>query len=167
MGRQLHLREDFKQRDFLQIMRNMKHARNRVRLLAMHHIQLGGSLIAVSKIVQVHWTTLQRWVKRFNESGFEGLYEGKRSGAPRKIDHAQEQFISEKVMAISLAKTGGYMTGKEMHQELVNRYGTQCCLRTIYNTLHRLNFSWISSRSIHPKANIVDQEQYKKTLPIC
>ena len=44
MGRKLILPEDFKSHDFLKIMRTMKHARNRIRLLAMHHIQLGKSL---------------------------------------------------------------------------------------------------------------------------
>lgn len=167
MGRKLELGEDFKQQDFLKMMRKMKHGRNRIRLLAMHHIELGKSLIAVSKIVKVHWSTVQGWVKRFNELGLEGLYEGKRSGAPRKIDFTQEEFITEKISAMSQAKTGGYITGKEMRQELMDKYGTQCCLKTIYNTLHRLNFSWISCRSIHPKANITEQEQYKQTLPLC
>lgn len=80
----------------------------------------GKSITAVSKLVKVHWSTMQGWIKRFNEIGFEGLYETKRSGAPRKIAPAQEQFITEKVTALSQAKTGGYITGKEMHQELIN-----------------------------------------------
>ena len=59
MGRKLTLPENFKEHDFLKIMKKMKHGRNRIRLLAMHHIQLGKSLKMTSMIVQCHWITAQ------------------------------------------------------------------------------------------------------------
>ncbi len=167
MGRKLILPDGFEKHNFLKIMKQMKHGRNRIRLLAMHHIQLGKSLKAVSRIVQSHWITVQQWLKRFKAHGFDGLYESKRSGAPRKIQKQEEEFISGKLSTLSTAKTGGYITGKQIHQMLIDKYSVQCSLKTIYNALHRLNFSWITSRSIHPKSNIETQEQYKKTLPPC
>ena len=63
MGRKLHLPESFEQQDFLKMMRKMRHGRNRIRLLAMHHIPTGKSLTAVSKVVNVHWSTIQGWIK--------------------------------------------------------------------------------------------------------
>lgn len=167
MGRKLEIPENFKEHDFLKIMKKTQHGRNRMRLLAMHHIQSGKSLTEVSSIVKVHWITVQGWLKRFGRLGIAGLYEGKRSGAPRKIAYAQEQFITEKIITLSQAKTGGHVTGKEIQQELIDKYHVKCCLKTIYNTLHRLSFSWITARSIHPKANIAEQERYKQTLPLC
>ena len=50
MGRKLTLPEDFKDHDFLTIMRKMKHGRNRIRLLAMYHIQLGKSLTHLTQV---------------------------------------------------------------------------------------------------------------------
>lgn len=167
MGRKLILPGDFKSHDFLKIMRTMKHARNRIRLLAMHHIQLGKSLKNVAKIVQCHWITVQQWLKRFKEEGFDGLYESQRSGAPRKIEKEAESFISEKLSKLSEAKTVGYITGAQMHQIMIDKFNTKCCLKTVYNTMHKLNFSWITSRSIHPKTSTEIQEEYKKTLPLC
>lgn len=167
MGRKLILPEDFKSHDFLKIMRTMKHARNRIRLLAMHHIQLGKSLKNVAKIVQYHWITVQQWLKRFKEEGFDGLYESQRSGAPRKIEKEVEAFISEKLSKLSEAKTGGYITGNQVHQIIIDKFNTKCCLKTVYNTMHKLNFSCITSRSIHPKTSIEVQEEYKQTLPLC
>lgn len=167
MGRRLILPAGFKDYDFLKIMRNMKHGRNRVRLLAMHHIQLGKSLKNVAKIVQCHWITIQQWLKRFKENGFDGLYESQRSGAPRKITKEAEDFISEKLSHLSESKTGGYITGNQVHQIIIDKYDIKCCLKTVYNTMHKLNFSWITSRSIHPKSNLEKQDQYKKTLPLC
>jgi transposase len=84
MGRKLSLPEGFKKHDFLKIMSKTQHGRNRIRLLAMYHIQEGKSLISISKIVQAHWTTVQRWLKKFKELGFDGLYESNRSGFQRK-----------------------------------------------------------------------------------
>lgn len=146
---------------------NEQHGRNRVRLLAMHHLQLGKSLKAISAIIEVHWKTVQSWLRRFRDKGFEGLFESHRSGANKKLNSVQEAFIADTINKLSNSKTGGYITGKELHSMLVQSHNAQCSLRTIYNTLHRLGFSWITSRSIHPKSNQEIQDEYKKTLPIC
>lgn len=143
------------------------HGRNRIRLLAMYHLQLGKSLQIVSGIVQSHWKTVQSWLRRFRKDGFEGLFESQRSGAPRKLDPLQESFLANKIKLLSESKTGGYITGKELHHILLQEHGAQCALRTVYNTIHRLGFSWITSRSMHPKSNPEIQNTYKKTLQIC
>ena len=60
------------------------------------------------------------------------------------------------------ANDTGYLTGKQLHQLIEKEFSVNCCLRTVYNTLHRLNFSWITSRSKHPKSDKEVQELYKK-----
>jgi transposase len=145
-------------------MKKESHGRNRMRLLAMHHLQSGKSIKSVAEIVQSHWTTVQAWLQRFREFSFDGLFELQRSGAPRKLQTDQEVFLSNKIKTLSEDKTNGYITGKELHQMLIDKYNTQCTLKTIYNTLHRLGFSWITSRSIHSKSSTEVQNAYKKTL---
>ena len=166
MGRPLNLPADFHEHNFLDLMKTINHGRHRIRLLAMHHIQSGESLKVVAKMVGTHWISIQRWLKRFKLSGFSGLYESRRSGAPRRLKAKEVAFISETVKRLSDKKTGGYITGKQLHQMLQDQYQVTCSLRTIYNTLHRLNFSWISSRSMHPKSCEAQQDAYKKTLPL-
>ena len=143
-------------------MNHESHGRNRVRLLAMHHIQLGKTFKAISAIVMHHWKTVQSWLRRFRDNGFEGLFESQRSGAPRKLSTKQETVLFNKINGLSVSKTGGYITGKELHHMLIEQYGAKCALRTVYNTIHRLGFSWITSRSIHPKSNQEIQDAYKK-----
>jgi len=167
MSRPIILPDDFSDHDFMLIMKREPHGRNRVRLLAMHHLQLGESLKHVAKIVGVHWKTVQSWIKRFRLSGFSGLFESPRSGAPRKITGNAEAWLSEKIGSLSEAKTGGYITGKELQQLLLKEHAISCSLKTIYNKLHQLNYSWITSRSIHPKSSAEAQEQYKKTFQRC
>jgi len=113
-------------------MKHERHGRNRIRLLAMHHLQLGKSFKAISAIVK-----------------------------------SQESALFDKINALSESKTGGYITGKELHNMLVEEYDTKCALRTVYNTMHRLGFSWITSRSMHPKSNQETQNTYKKTSKTC
>lgn len=171
MGRPLILPSGFEEHDFLSMMKKEQNGRNRVRLLAMHHLQLGKSQKEVSELVEVYWTTVQGWLKRFKKEGFDGLKEGfdglfesKRSGAPRKIGSSAEKIISNKIKLLSESKTGGYITGKELQKILLEEHQVECSLRTVYNTLKRLGFSWITSRSIHPKSNRKIQNNYKKNL---
>ncbi len=167
MARPLILPQGFHEHNFLLLMKKESHGRNRMRLLAMHHLQSGKSLKFVSELVQSHCSTVQAWLQRFREFGFNGLFESHRSGAPRKLQTAQENFLSEKIRTLSEDKINGYITGKELHQILIDKYNTQCSLKTVYNVLHRLGFSWITSRSIHPKSSEAAQAAYKKTLATC
>jgi transposase len=146
-------------------MKHESHGRNRIRLLAMHHLQLGKSLQVVSGIVKSHWKTVQSWLRRFRDTGFEGLFESQRSGAPRKLNTVQESALCDKINILSGSKTGGYITGKELHKMLLEEHGAKCALRTVYNTIHRIGFSWITSRAMHPKSNQEIQNTYKKTFP--
>ena len=118
---------------------------------------------AISAIVKSHWKTVQSWLRRFRNNGFEGLFESQRSGAPRKLNTKQESAIFDKINELSASKTGGYITGKELHNMLIEQYNAKCALKTVYNTMHRLGFSWITSRSMHPKSNKETQNTYKKT----
>ena len=65
--------------------------RKSIRLLAMHHLQLGKSLSAVA--------------------GLSSVGDAPRCGAPRKITGAAEKWLSETVQILSAAKEGGYITG--------------------------------------------------------
>ncbi len=93
MSRPLILPDNFQEHDFIDLMKKEPHPRKRIRLLAMHHLQLGKSLKVVSELLQYHWTTVQRWLKQFKEFNFEGLSESHRSGAPRKLTSLHEECL--------------------------------------------------------------------------
>lgn len=166
MGRSLMFPLGFQDHAFLKMMKTETNARNRVRLLAMHHLQKGKRIKEVAEIVQYHWKTVQSWLRRFREDSFCGLFESPRTGRPRKVTPEAEQWLSDKITSLSEQKTGGYITGGEIQSMLSKKYGISCALKTIYNTLHRLDFSWITSRSVHPKTDSKTQEDYKKTSRI-
>ena len=163
MARSLILPSTFETHNFLSLMRRESNPRHRFRLLAMHHLQQGKTLKEVAQIVQYHWKTVQSWLARFRACGFEGLYDAPRVGTPKKISPDVEQWLTNKLMSLCQEKTGGYITGQELQTLLLEEKQVKCRLKTVYNTWHRLNFSWVSSRSMHPKSNPDSQAAYKKT----
>ena len=78
-----------------------------------------------------------------------------------QLEAVQEDYIFNKITSLSQDKTNGYITGKELHYMLIDKYNIQCSLKTVYNSLHRLGFSWITSRSMHPKSSETTQNTYK------
>ena len=160
------LPKDFADYDFLGMYKKESHPRNKLRLLGMLHLQEGKGLVVIADLLKVHWKTVQAWAKRFRDNGYEGLLESPRSGAPKKINEEQENLIKEKIESLSRNEVGGYITGKDLHKMLSEGTGAKCTLRTIYNTLHRLGFSWIMSRSKHQHGKFEQQEEYKKTSEI-
>jgi len=162
MARPLLLPPNFHEHTFSVLMKKEPNPRNRFRLLAMYHLQQGKDLKQVAEIVQHHWQTVQSWLRRFREAGFDGLFESPRSGAPKKIGHDAEQWLHHNIMTLCGSKTGGYITGKALQKLLLERYDVKCSLKTVYNTLHRLKFSWVTSRSMHPKSDSEVQNAYKK-----
>lgn len=162
MARPLHLADSFKEHDFLSMINAETNGRKSIRLLAMHHLQLGKSLVEVAEILGVHWKTVQVWNSKFRKFGLSSVEDAPRCGAPKKITGDAEKWLSETIKSLSAAKEGGYITGYQLQELLQEKYGIECSLKTIYNKLHQLNFSWITSRSIHPKTDIAEQEEYKK-----
>jgi hypothetical protein len=56
------------------------------RLHGLLLVSTGRSCTEVGALFGEAATTIQRWVRRFEESGFAGLREGDRSGRPRALD---------------------------------------------------------------------------------
>jgi len=115
------LPEGFDKYDFRELMKEDSNKRNSIRLLAMHHFQQGKSVLLVSEMVQHHYQTVSRWLCRFKKSGLSGLLESPRSGAPRKLNVSDEKWIQEAISKLAKSKTGGYITGKELQDILLEK----------------------------------------------
>ena len=159
------LPKDFHNYDYLKLSKETKCQKSSTRLLAMHNIKENNkSLKEISEIFAVGYKTVQGWLKRFRLKGIEGLYEPHRSGAPQKINKEAQKWLCDYIDDMSARTTGGVITIPEVHKELVNKFDISCTVETVYATLHRLGYSWKTSRSIHPKADLKAQEEYKKNL---
>ena len=64
-----------------------------VRIQTIRYLILGYSLNEVSMLVLKQRRTINEWIRRFNESGIDGLLDQPRPGRPRKITSSQcEQY---------------------------------------------------------------------------
>ncbi|TEW53788.1 winged helix-turn-helix domain-containing protein [Psychromonas sp. RZ22] len=54
------------------------------------------------------------------------------------------------------------LIGSDIQSFILEHFGYQYHLSSVYKLLHRLGFSWITSRSKHPKQSIEAQEDFKK-----
>jgi transposase len=156
------LPENFSSYDFKEMSKKEPHPANRIRLIAMANIQENKTLESIAKTLQVHWKTVQNWLSNFRKKGIAGLYVKPKPGAPKKLNSTVEEWINKFIYALNADTTGGHITGKQLQALVEKEFSISCSLRTIYNTLHRLKFSWITARSIHPKSDLEIQALYKK-----
>ena len=162
MPNTLLLPENFSSYDFISLAKKEPNPKNRLRLIAMAHLQEGKTLKVVASYIKVHWKSIQRWLANFRLGGIYALYVKVTKNKPQKINDHVQNWIKSFLESLNSNDTGGYLTGKQLHALIEKEFSVNCCLRTVYNTLHRLNFSWITARSKHPKSDLEIQELYKK-----
>lgn len=149
--------------DFDKLSKTEGGARERRRYLAFAHIQEGKTFVAAAKAVRVRLRSLMRWVAWFKAEGLEGLKDRAGRGAKTCLDLEEEQAFKQDVLELQKDRVGGRVKGKDVLRLMKKKYGLHPSLATVYNTLKRVSLSWITGRSIHPKADLKVQEAFKKT----
>ena len=61
-------------------------------------------------------------------------------------------------------RDGGRITGNEIREHIEKKYNKTFKNNSIYDLLHRLGLSWVSSRSKHPKSDEKKQKAFKQTF---
>lgn len=162
MANPILLPQAFESFNFIALAKKEQNPKNRIRFIAMANIQDGKPLTEIADSLKIHWKTIQAWIANFRKNGIEGLYVKVTKIKPRKIHEEIEKWISNFINTLNSKDTGGYITGKQLHALVKQEFSIKCCLSTIYNALHRLKYSWITSRSKHPKSSEEVQQEYKK-----
>ncbi len=65
-------------------------------------------------------------------------------------------------MSHAIKPDGGRLKGTFESAYVEQEFGVSYSLTNIYRLLHQLDFSWITSRSKHPKQSQDAQEDFKK-----
>lgn len=151
-----------KDTDFKSLISKEKNARMRIRLIALGHIHDGSNRAQTAKFLRVSRGTVNKWVQRFIDDGIDGLKEKPRSGRPSSLSKEQLLQLKEYVIANSIKSTGGRLKGGLLVDYIYEEFGVLYSLDNVYRLLHQLGFSWITSRSKHPKQDQKSQEAFKK-----
>jgi transposase len=137
----------------------------RVRLLAIRLILLGSTGSFTAEQLGMTDNQTYFWLKRFNQSGPEGL-----RNRPRKPRHSRlnsvliESFKARVRAGATASDPVSVLRGKDFQRILREDFSAECSLSGTYYILHKLGFSSLLPRPKHPQSDAEVQETFKKTL---
>jgi transposase len=163
-GRPAECLKELDKYDFAKLASSKGHARERRRFLAFAHIQDGKSFSEAAQMVKVNPRTVIVWAAKFRQYGINGLKE--RSGRGRKGYFSQEEkdAIGKAIESMRQSRSGGRIRGEDVREHVLQTYEVRLSNGSLYKLLHDIGLSWITGRSIHPKADFEKQESFKKTF---
>jgi transposase len=136
-----------------------------VRRLDVLSLICDGHLVGyVADLFKIDKTTVQRWIHRLNQSGFDGLRDQSGRGRkPRLSDHAQIRLTSDLKKS---PKESGYdqarWDGKLLSYHLSTQYGVTLKVRRCQNLFKQLGFSLKRPRKIPVGSDPELKEDFKK-----
>ncbi|WP_434096004.1 IS630 family transposase [Vibrio metschnikovii] len=152
--------------DFKKLASQQKSIQMKMRLLALAHFKDGQSRTQIAKFLKVSRTSVNKWVQVFLEEGLEGLQEKPRTGRPPFLTSEQKEQLSQYIKDKANDTQGGRLTGADIHAYIVKEFGQHYHPDSIYYLLDHMGFSWITSRSKHPKQSQQTQDDFKKKFKI-
>jgi len=139
-----------------------KRPRIKIRYLAIHHFLEGKNKADIARYLKVARGSVNKWVSTYLEFGIDGLKDTSNPGRPSKLTASQLEKITAYVNKHSVTDNGGRLQAKDVGAFIHKEFNVQYQSRNIYRLLHHLGFSWITSRSKHPKQNKEAQRLFKK-----
>lgn len=118
----------------------------------------------VAELFGINPTTVQRWVHRLNESGFEGLKDKAGRGRRSQLNETDRRQLETEIQ--SPPATSGYQQsrwdGKLLSHHLKLHYGIQLKVRQCQNLFKHLGFSLQRPRKMPVGADPKKREAFKK-----
>lgn len=141
--------------DFLALAKAEPKARKRIRYLALAHFRQGHSRTDIAKFLKVGRNSVNKWGQRFLDDKIP-------PGRPAQLSDKQLKTIALYVEKQSKTEQGGRLTAYDIQAYVEAQFGISYEVSNIYRLLRLLGFSWITSRSRHPKQSQSVQDAYKK-----
>jgi transposase len=151
--------------DFGKIYKQRGQQKHGVRLLALWKIQTGMTETDVCQLIGKTHKTIRKWRKIYEESGIDGLL-SIASGRGRRSRLNLNEHLCEDIKSLQEGRDGGRIRCQDIVDLVHSKYGVQYTTSGMYHVLKRLGFSWITSRSKHPKSDPEAMEAFKKTSKI-
>lgn len=149
--------------DFVALARQEQNGRRKIRLLALAHFKDGMSRTTIAKVLKVSRTSVNKWVAAFLRDGLQGLENKPYPGRPAGLNDKQRKQLTLFIERRSQSEQGGRLQGTDVQRYIKDTFGIAYELSNIYRLLQELGFSWVTSRSRHPKQSQTCQDDFKKT----
>jgi len=139
-----------------------KDARLKMRYLALYHFSLNENRTKIAEFLGVGRGSVNRWVASYFSKGLEGLRSKPSTGRPHALSAQQKKLVSKYVKDHAVKSNGGRLIAEDVRLYIKDSFNIEYTLRNIYHLLHASDFSWITSRSKHPKQSQDVQDSFKK-----
>jgi transposase len=149
--------------DFTALAKRETNARKKLRLLALAHFKDGVNKATIARMLKVSRGSINKWVALFLQNGLAGLETKPSPGRPPKLTSVECEKVSAFIAESSRSSKGGRLIATDIQRYIEHNFGVQYQQSNIYRLLHGLGFSWITSRSKHPKQSEEAQEDFKKS----
>lgn len=147
--------------DFEVLYKTMGQQRYGLRLFALWKIQSGMNNKAVAGLLGKTEKTVRLWRKSYEDGGIKLLL-SLRKGRGLKPEIKNQEAVKKDIQELQNSREGGRIKCNDVINMLHTKYNRKYSKSGAYEILHRLGFAWITSRSIHPKSDMVAQEDFKK-----
>jgi transposase len=148
-----------------QLISSTTNARMRLRFLAVSHFIDGKNRTQIATFLKVSRNSVNKWIHTYLHFGLEGLEEKKHTGRPKLLNEKQLSQLKRFVVDSAIKPGGGRLQGKDVQEYIATEFDVVYQKTNVYDILHQLKLSWITTRSKHPKQSIEAQETFKK-IPI-
>jgi len=135
------------------------------RLLAIANAMDGMSREDAARQAGMTRQTLRDWVIRYNAKSIDGVRDAPKGHAKRALTPEQEKKLEALVMQGPNGAHGLLVRWRriDLRKVILQEFGVDYHVRSVGKILHRLGFVHISTRPLHPEADIEAQEAFKKT----
>lgn len=144
--------------------RAQKDARMRIRLQAIILARQGRTAEEIASALNASRRPVQEWVRRYNQSGVEGLRRRPGQGRREKLSVEERDRLCARIEAAPRKEDEVCtLRGKDIRRILHKEFGKLYHLNGVYALLHRLGYSCLMPRPKHRQADPEAQEAFKKT----
>ena len=156
----LKIETELTERDWARLAKAECDARVRQRILAIRLIGMGHTVPQAAPVVGLKERQVRNWVHRFVAEGLEGLRDRPRPGQPKHLPAQDEEAFKGRIRR---PPRGRILRGADIQRLLKEEFGANYSLGGVYFLLHRLEFSSLSPRPLHPHTDKNAQDEFKKT----
>lgn len=116
----------------------------------------------IADLTDTSHTKVQRWIKRFNKYGFEGLKDKKRYGRPAQLTEQQKKRL-ENVLDNPGEFRPGFKTN-EIVERIKRVFGISYTVRHVRRLLHRMGYGRTKGRPEHINKDPIKAKSVVKKL---
>jgi transposase len=145
------------------LFRQEKDSRISTRIRAVYLAQMDKTAPQIANLLGYSRRRIQDWIYAYNKKGLEGLLDSQGRGTSSKLNTDQLQWLRQRIEEGPVPEDGVcVLRGKDIQSIISRQFDVHYSLSAVYKLLHKLGYSYVSSRPEHPKGNPSERETFKK-----